>query len=385
MARAGITSVVHCHLSADQASLIAAAADAARAARDVGIQVAFETPLRDRNRLGYGADDAILAHMEPGDIDAITSRWLKPIPSIASQLDTVGQIANRCESPRFTVQYGPVGMEWCSDALLAEVATAAAASDRRVHMHLLESRYQRKWADREYAEGPIARLGKLGLLSPRLTVAHGVWLHPDENRILAGHGVTVSVNTSSNLRLKSGMAPVAAMKQAGLSFAIGLDSLALDDDDDILRELRLTYLLHGGLGFDAPITREDIFHAGTATGACIVCGEHHRGQIAAGSPADFVVIDYQRLAADIPPELDKPFRTFFTRARTEHIAAVFAAGKQIVRDGRVLGIDEETLRREFARQLEKAASGIAALKPLLERYQQGLARFYRASDHSSQN
>src|SRR5262249_54824212 len=161
-------------------------------------------------------------HMEPGDIAAITSRWLKPIPEIASQLETVEQIAKHCESPRFTVQYGPVGMEWCSDALLAEVANAAAASDRRIHMHLLESRYQRGWTDREYADGRVARLGQLGLLSPRLTVAHGVWLRPEENKMLAGHGVTVSVNTSSNLRLKSGIARLAAMKEAGLSFAIGL-------------------------------------------------------------------------------------------------------------------------------------------------------------------
>ena len=223
MARAGITSVVHCHLSSDQASLIAAAADVARAARDVGIRVAFVVPLRDRHRLGYGADEAILAHMEPGDIADITARWLRPIPDIATQLDTVEQIAKRCESPRFNVQFGPVGMEWCTDKLLAEVAGAAAASDRRIHMHLLESRYQRGWTDREYAEGPVARLGKLGLLSPRLTVAHGVWLRPEENRMLAGQGVTVSVNTSSNLRLKSGIARVAAMKEAGLSFAIGLD------------------------------------------------------------------------------------------------------------------------------------------------------------------
>lgn len=384
MARAGITSVVHCHLSSDPASLIAAAADVARAARDVGIRVAFVVPLRDRHRLGYGADEAILAHMEPGDIAAITTRWLRPIPAITTQLDTVEQIAKRCENSRFTVQYGPVGMEWCTDALLAEVAGAAAATDRRIHMHLLESRYQRGWTDREYAEGPVARLGKLGLLSPRLTVAHGVWLRPEENKVLAGHGVTVSVNTSSNLRLKSGIARLAAMKDAGLSFAIGLDSLALDDDDDILRELRLAFLLHGGLGFDASVTREDIFHAGSATGACAVCGERHYGQLAAAAPADFIIIDYQRLASDIPPALDEPFRTFFTRARSEHIAAVFAAGKEIVRDGRVLGIDEAALRRELGRQLEAAASEIAALKPLLDRYQKGLARFYRAGDHSPQ-
>ena len=160
MARAGITSVVHCHLSSDQASLTAAAAEVARAARDVGIRVAFVVPLRDRHRLGYGADEAILAHMDPGDIDAIRSGWLKPIPAIRTQLDTVDQIAGHCANPHFTVQYGPVGLEWCSDALLTEVARASVASDRRVHMHLLESRFQRGWTDREYEEGPVGEARK---------------------------------------------------------------------------------------------------------------------------------------------------------------------------------------------------------------------------------
>jgi cytosine/adenosine deaminase-related metal-dependent hydrolase len=384
MARAGITSVVHCHLSTDQPGLVAAAEQVARAAQDVGIRVAFVVPLRDRNRLGYGPDEAILAHMEPGDRDAITARWLKPIPPIATQLDTVEKIANRCESAAFSTQYGPVGMEWCSDALLSAVANAANSSNRRVHMHLLESRYQRAWTDGEYAEGPVGRLTKLGLLSPRLTVAHGVWLRPEETATLALHGVTVSINTSSNLRLKSGIARLQDMKASGLSFAIGLDSLALDDDDDIMRELRLTYLLHGGLGFDEQLTREDIFQAGSTGGACAVCGEQRFGQLTAGAPADFIVLDYWKLAPDIPPTLDDPFRTFFTRARREHIAAVFAAGKEIVRDGKVLGVDEDMLLRELGMQLERAAGEISALRPQLVRFQQGLARFYGAGPDSSQ-
>jgi len=74
MARAGMTSIVHCHLSTDPAGLIVAAEQVARAAQDVGVRVAFVVPLRDRNRLGYGADEAILAHMEPGDIGASSAR-----------------------------------------------------------------------------------------------------------------------------------------------------------------------------------------------------------------------------------------------------------------------------------------------------------------------
>src|SRR4029078_10712351 len=100
------------------------------------------------------------------------------------------------------------------------------------------------------------------------------------------------------------------------------------------------------------------------------CGERNHGRLAEHAPADFIVLDYKRLAADIPSALDEPFQTCFTRARSEHIAAVFAGGKEIVRDGKIVGIDEDGLRHELARQMEGAASEIAAVKPFLERYQQ---------------
>ncbi len=380
MARAGITSVVHCHLSADPQAMVEAAGEVARAAADVGIRVAFVVPLRDRHRLGYGRDEDILAHMEAGDIDAIRAQWLRPIAPIERQLDAVDLIDARFGSRHFSVQYGPVGMEWCSDALLADVARRADATQRRIHMHALESRLQRAWADRTYPQGPMVRLAELGLLSPRLTLAHGVWLRPAEMTLLAAHGVTVSVNTSSNLRLKSGIAGVPAMKQARLGFAIGLDALALDDDDDILRELRLAYLLHAGLSFDEQVSRQDIFHAGSATGACAVCGDASAGHIVPGAAADFIVLDYARLADDHVPQLDHPFTTFFTRAGTRHIVGVYAAGRQIVRDGHVLGIDEASLQRSLAAELAQVTDELVALQPLLARFQRGLARFYASSD-----
>jgi cytosine/adenosine deaminase-related metal-dependent hydrolase len=379
MARAGITSIVHCQLSGPPLPETAVAV--ARAARDVGVRVAFVVPLRDRGRLGYGADETILAHMAPDDREAIAARWLRPIAPIAEQLDLVDRIAEQHGSATFAVQYGPVGMEWCSDELLGQVAARAARSQRRIHMHLLESRYQREWVDQHYPDGPVTRLAELGLLSPRLTLAHGTWLRPEENRILAAHGVTVSVNTSSNLRLKSGIAPVHDMKTAGLPFAIGLDALALDDDDDMLRELRLTYLLHAGRGFDRHISRSDVFDAASHVGACAVCGDSRAGELVAGAPADFIVLNYRKLATDIDERLDEPFVSFFTRARQEHIDSVYCAGRAIVSEGRVLGIDQEMIEKELAKQLAAAAPDLVKLQPLLRRFQLGLERFYASGGH----
>jgi cytosine/adenosine deaminase-related metal-dependent hydrolase len=272
-------------------------------------------------------------------------------------------------------------MEWCSDDLLRQVAARANQSGRRIHMHLLETQYQRQWTDRHYTEGPVQRLAELGLLSERLTVAHGTWLRPDESEILARHNVTVSINTSSNLRLKSGIAPLPSIKAARLRFAIGLDALALDDDDDILRELRLTHLLHGGTGFDRHVTREDVFDAGSHAGACAVCGPGPAGELAAGAPADFIVLNYAKISADLHAALDEPFLTFFSRATQQHIEHVYCAGRHIVAQGRVLGVDEAALQQELARQLAHAAPEMAAQRALLARFQHGLERFYASGDH----
>ena len=78
------------------------------------------------------------------------------MPSIEDQIARVEAIAAAVESPTFSVQFGPNGPQWCSDALLAAIAERSRETGRRVHMHLLETRYQRAFADRVYPEGAVA-------------------------------------------------------------------------------------------------------------------------------------------------------------------------------------------------------------------------------------
>src|SRR5712675_3736613 len=106
----------------------------------------------------------------------------------------------------------------------------------------------------------------IGLLSPRLTLAHCVWARPDELALLAERGVTIAVSNSSNLHLRSGVAPLPAMLVAGCRVAMGIDGKALDEDDDGLRELRLAHLLHAGTGFRVAVSRQEILRAAFATG-----------------------------------------------------------------------------------------------------------------------
>lgn len=106
-------------------------------------------------------------------------------------------------------------------------------------MHLLETRYQRTYARQRWAISFPQHLDAIGALGPWLTLAHMVWVAPDDLPLLAERGVGVAHNPSSNLRLRSGIAPPRAMLTAGVQVGIGLDGQALNDDQDMLRELRL--------------------------------------------------------------------------------------------------------------------------------------------------
>ncbi|MBC7577705.1 MAG: amidohydrolase family protein, partial [Tardiphaga sp.] len=155
------------------------AAEVARAARDVGIRAGFAVSMKDRNPLVYGPSEPILAAL-PAPLRAeIEARFIRPPLSPQDYIRLVDDVAAASAGPGFDVQYGPNGVQWCSDALLRAIAEASGRTGRRIHMHLLETRYQRQWADANYPGGVVAMLDEIGLLSPRLTLAHCVWARPD--------------------------------------------------------------------------------------------------------------------------------------------------------------------------------------------------------------
>lgn len=332
-------------------------AEVARAARDVGVRAGFAVSMKDRNPLVYCASEPVLAAL-PVDIRTeIEARFIRAPLAPQDFMTLVDEVAAAADSPHFNVQYGPNGVQWCSDALLRAVADASARTGRRVHMHLLETKYQRQWADANYPGGVVRMLDEIGLLSPRLTLAHCVWARPDELELLAERGATISVNTSSNLHLHSGVAPMIQMQKAGCKLALGIDSKALDDDDDFLRELRLSYLLHAGTGFDLASTRQQALHAAVRHGRFAVTNVADDGALRVGASADILLLDWAALDDDALRDDVDPANLMFSRATARHIRELIVAGRSVVRDQRVLGIDYPAARREILGQVR---SGMAA-------------------------
>jgi 5-methylthioadenosine/S-adenosylhomocysteine deaminase len=312
--------------------------------------------LRDINPLVYGPSERVLAALPSGVRTDVEKRFCGPPLPVAELMARVDAIAAACDRPDFNVQYGPAGVQWCSPELLRAVADASARTGRRVHMHLLETRYQRAWADSNHPQGIVNYLDEIGLLSPRLTLAHCTWAREAELELIAARGATIAVNTSSNLGIRSGIAPVAAMVTAGCRVALGLDGLALDEDDDALRELRLAGLLHGGTGFSIDVDRSALLAMAFANGRRAVLNCDDDAALVPGNPADVLVLDWDRIDDDrLVPDLD-PGDLLFSRATAQHIDELIVAGKAIVRRGQVPGIDLPALKSEL---MDRLRVGIA--------------------------
>ncbi|RAI44124.1 amidohydrolase family protein [Rhodoplanes roseus] len=381
LAQSGVGTVVHVHSSIVTERLVDEAVAVARAARDVGVRLAFVVPLRDCRTLGYGDDAAMVARHPAADRDIIRERWLHPFPPPADYMALVREIARRIEGPTVTVQLGPNSPIACSDALLEATAAESADTGRRVHTHLLETRAQREWSDARHPAGLVSHLDALGLLSPRFAGAHGVWLSPEDCRLMAARGATIAVNTSSNLRLRSGIAPVADYIRAGMRFGIGVDSASFDEDDDAFKEMRVTHWLHSLTGNASPLTPALLFEAALATGFEIATGRRDYGSLTPEKPADIVVLDYGAMASDVIDGMVDETEVVLTRATRRHVRGLFVDGREVVRDGRVLGVDLDDLERDLLAQLRAAAPLMRALQPVIARSQATLRAFYETGEH----
>ena len=378
MALAGIGATVHCHNSLAVDRLPEEAAGVARAAAEVGIRVAFSCPILDRNAFVYGDPGALLPGLDPPDRARLAEAASRTGPAV-HQVEQVEAIADALHGERFQVQYGPIGPQWCQDATLERIARASADHGRRVHMHLLESRRQREWLDFTYGPGGILRhLDDVGLLSPRLTVAHGVHLTGPECALLAERGVTVAVNTSSNLRLRSGVAPLARFIAHGVRFGLGLDGGAHDDDQDYFRDLRLTWRLHGGTGLDPALSPARLFEAASRDGGRVIDGSADHGTAASGARADLAALDYAAMSADFVAGGQDEVDVVLARAAARHVRRLVVDGRDVVRDGRLTGVPPlDEMEAELVARARKEA-GIAPEQAARDRRRREAVRRYYA-------
>lgn len=270
-----------------------------------------------------------------------------------AQLDFIArQIDRRPAGGRLRWALSPSAPQRCTPALLQGIAQLAERRNLPVYTHVYESKWQALHARRNYRDSGgsyIQFLEDLGLLNERLTIVHGVWLSPEEIDRVAARGAAVALNTLSNLKTKSGIAPIVALRRAGVRLAMGCDNCSCSDVQNIFQAMKL-YCLFSAVGDptagDEPAA--EALRVATEGGARTAGLGSEIGALKPGMKADLVLIDLSD-PAFVP--FNSAVRQLVYSETGRGIETVIVDGRIVMRDRKITTVDEAALHRDVARAM----------------------------------
>jgi 5-methylthioadenosine/S-adenosylhomocysteine deaminase len=248
---------------------------------------------------------------------------------------------------RVTIGLGPNAFQRCSAGLIDVWRRLADELGLHAHTHLVETRVQAERGRAAWPGGTVEAMARAGVLSERLSVAHGVWLLAEEADLLARRGVTVVHNPASNLMLGSGRLALPPMLARAVPLALGTDSSNSGGRHDLFEVMRLALMLPRP---DTPDPRawpeaRQVLEMATTGGARALGQAGAFGRIETGQRADLVLVD-PRGAALAGGPMTVPH--LVQHAAATAVAAVMINGAWALRDGRILTFDEPAVLEQVA-------------------------------------
>jgi cytosine/adenosine deaminase-related metal-dependent hydrolase len=357
MIASGITTVQHLHgwVPGRIGDVATRCEDVIRAYQDVGMRVSYSLSVRDQNRLVYQDDAAFTASL-PAELRGPVQRWYDRFQLSLDDFIALFEslYAKHRDARRVKIQLAPANLHWCSDAALTRLAETSRRYDVPLHMHLVETAYQKQYARRRGGATAVDYIDRFGLLGPRMTLGHGVWLNEVDIDRLAATGTCICHNCSSNFRLRSGVAPLNVFEAKGIDTAIGLDEAGINDDRDMLQEMRMVLCAHRvpGMEDDVP-TPVQVFRMATTGGAKTTPFET-LGALEPGRAADMVLIDWRQVAWPYLDAATPLLDAVLQRARTSGVATVICDGEVIYTQGRFTKVDRDGALRALHDDLTRA-------------------------------
>ncbi len=261
------------------------------------------------------------------------------------------------DHPLITSCYAPHTTAALGDEIFVELRVLADQLDVPIQIHLHETRAEIDASVRKSGQRPCERLAALGLVNSSLMAVHAVHLNDDEISMFARTGVCVAHCPSSNLKLGSGIAPVAQYRARGINVAIGTDGAASNNVLDLLGEIRLAALLAKVSAADtAAITPADALRMGTLDSARALGLGDVTGSLVTGKAADVTCIDLGRPRSQ--PVYDVTSQIVYT-AGAAQVSDVWIAGRHQLENGRLTHMDgDELLSRSEEWRERLAATGL---------------------------
>jgi 5-methylthioadenosine/S-adenosylhomocysteine deaminase len=220
-----------------------------------------------------------------------------------------------------------------------------------MHMHLVETEYQKDYARRRTGRTAFQHLVDLGVDGPQLTLGHGVWLNEADIDLVAETGTMICHNASSNLRLRNGVGPLNHRAARGVKVAMGLDEDGINDDRDMLQEMRLVLRLHRIPGMDDVVpTCPQVLRMATEDGAATTPYAAHR-HARARKGRRLVLLSWRQVARPYLDPDTSVVDVIVHRAKASGVALVMVAGEVVLRDGGFTRAADDAVLEELAASL----------------------------------
>lgn len=358
MIGSGVTTVQHIHgwAPGNLQQVEAQCDEVLRAYADIGMRVSYCFAVREQNRLVYQDDAAFVASL-PQALRGPTQRWYDrmqlTLDDYMALFDSLH--ARHNAKPRTRIQLAPANLHWCSDAGLQRLADTSRALDVPMHMHLLETAYQKAYAYRRGGVSALEYIDRFGMLGPNMTLGHGVWLNEADIDRVAATGTCICHNCSSNFRLRSGIAPLNRFTAKGVEVALGIDEAGMNDDRDMLQELRMVLRAHRVPGMDDVVpTPSQVFGMATQGGARTTPYRDGIGAIEPGRAADLVLLDWKQIAYPYLDPATGLLDAVVQRGKAQGVRSVVCDGEVIYDQGRFTRVDREAALAELHTDLQRA-------------------------------
>ncbi|HYN26248.1 MAG TPA: amidohydrolase family protein, partial [Pyrinomonadaceae bacterium] len=247
-----------------------------------------------------------------------------------------------CFAPRFAVS--------CTPELLSNVARLAHERGVMVHTHASENRHECELVEQATGLRNIPYLDSLGLTGQHVALAHCIHVDDDEIAILKRTNTNVVHCPSSNLKLGSGIAPVKRMLEEGISVSLGADGAACNNRLDMFTEMRTAALLQKALHGPEVLPAKRALRMATIDGARALSLGNEIGSLEVGKRADVIVVKMDSLHST-PHQPDLASAITYS-AQLSDVETVVIDGQLVMREGKLLTVDEPSVVNEANREAE---------------------------------
>ena len=309
----------------------------AQAADDLGIRMHFSRGSMDLSKKDGG--------LPPDSVVQTVDEIMK------DSMELIQKYHDRSFQSMRRIALAPCSPFSVSADLLRESAVLAREYGVRLHTHLCETKDEENYTLEKVGLRPLAYMQTLGWTGPDVWYAHGIHFNDEELKLLAQTGTGVCHCPISNMKLSSGIARIPEMLEMGIPVGLGVDGSASNDGSNLLEELRVSYLLHRLNSSAKAPSGYDLLKVATMGGAKLLGREKEIGSLEIGKCADMFLLRSDRLElVGACYDAKSVLGTVGVKGPVDYTVV---NGRITVRNGHLVGIDEEKLVRDAEQEVRR--------------------------------